>query len=673
MKKLSRLFLALLVLSLAITMLGACDNEKNVGTIISKECRVTVDFCGGEIPEDFAESVVISKGSGISELPTPTREGHDFLGWFVGDEPYSPDSTFSKNTTITAKWKAHTFTVTFLDYFGDYIEEQTVDWGTAATPPAVPEKLGELNHQGWDPDISCIKSDLVVTPVYDYSYYTVTFNSSGGTPIASQTVKYNELPVLPEPPEKSAQTFSAWFKDKTLTEEYKFNIALNEDVTLYAYYKKDYTEISTAEQLNNIRYEYDDVSGKIEGKYILVNDISLSADKWEPINEFNGIIDGNGYKIYDFTMSGTDENLGFVNTNNGIIKNLSFDEFAFAYNRANQPISRVGVIAAVNNGTIKNCKLISGDMEMSASLSAAWNHTIAVYFGGLVGINYGTVTECANNVDMRISTSSHHYSYSYTAFIGLHLASIAGLNHGIIKESCAQGTITYSLAVSASRGYASTQAYIGGIAGLSQKATAKISECISEVNIAVTGSGSGGGTKAIYSGGLVGYNDASAVLADSIAKGTVNITNSSQHLGGTVGGAVGTNTGAATATNIFCDVDITIGDAVSASVGGIVGNNAASGVTNKAVFTGDISLGANSGSYGFVFAAQNGSTNLSYYSASSILKKGNEIAVPTNTDGTIEHLHVILKGDFFFNTLSWDSEVWAFEGTEHPTLKCFEK
>lgn len=63
------------------------------------------------------------------ELPTPTREGHTFLGWFDGDSAYN-NAPITADKTLTAHWQINTYTVTFMSD-GEVYKEVVVEWGTS--------------------------------------------------------------------------------------------------------------------------------------------------------------------------------------------------------------------------------------------------------------------------------------------------------------------------------------------------------------------------------------------------------------------------------------------------------------------------------------------------------------------------------------------------------------
>lgn len=89
--------------------------------------KYTVSFNsnGGEA----VEALTVDWNSTPSELPTPTREGHTFLGWFDGDSAYD-NAPITADKTLTAHWQINTYTVTFMSD-GEVYKEIVVEWGTS--------------------------------------------------------------------------------------------------------------------------------------------------------------------------------------------------------------------------------------------------------------------------------------------------------------------------------------------------------------------------------------------------------------------------------------------------------------------------------------------------------------------------------------------------------------
>ena len=67
------------------------------------------------------------------------------------------------------------------------------------------------------------------------SSYTVTFNSQGGSAVATQTVNPGEKAAEPAAPAKTYFTFSGWYKEAACINAWIFNTdTVNGNVTLFA-------------------------------------------------------------------------------------------------------------------------------------------------------------------------------------------------------------------------------------------------------------------------------------------------------------------------------------------------------------------------------------------------------------------------------------------------------
>jgi uncharacterized repeat protein (TIGR02543 family) len=71
------------------------------------------------------------------------------------------------------------------------------------------------------------------------SYITVTFDTMGGSEIASVNLSYGSKLTKPEDPEKPGKVFVDWYTDSTLSSLYDFNAAVTADLTLYAKWDDD--------------------------------------------------------------------------------------------------------------------------------------------------------------------------------------------------------------------------------------------------------------------------------------------------------------------------------------------------------------------------------------------------------------------------------------------------
>ena len=69
--------------------------------------------------------------------------------------------------------------------------------------------------------------------------HQITFDSLGGTDVASQTQMYGETLNLPEPPTREGYEFTGWHKDHACFEPWNIEVdTIQSDMTLYAGWEK---------------------------------------------------------------------------------------------------------------------------------------------------------------------------------------------------------------------------------------------------------------------------------------------------------------------------------------------------------------------------------------------------------------------------------------------------
>ena len=214
-------------------------------TVYAKWAKlITVSFSLGYDGAKAPDSVTIEQGSAIGELPVPSRSGYAFEGWYDGATKASASTAFNSDTTLTAKWVANAYQVTFyLD--GSVYSTGTVSYGQCVTRPADPAIEGHT-FLGWYADADCatqydfnsaIKDEGNVS-VYgktQVNTYTVSFDTAGGSAVDSQTVDYGSTATRPEAnPTREGYTFAGWYADAACTTEFNFAAPVKADVVVYA-------------------------------------------------------------------------------------------------------------------------------------------------------------------------------------------------------------------------------------------------------------------------------------------------------------------------------------------------------------------------------------------------------------------------------------------------------
>ena len=206
---------------------GADINDKtNIPNPTGKP--VTVIYKDGS--DEYAKQIV-QKGEKAIEPDVPSRQGYQFTGWYLDDTKYDFNAAVTGNMTLTAKWTANSYTITFDTNGGSAVAPITQDYGTAITAPADPTREG-YTFIGWDKAIPSTMpaENVTITAKWKVNQYTITFDSNGGSAVAPITQDYGTAITAPADPTRGGYTFIGWDKaipatmpagDMTITAKWK--------------------------------------------------------------------------------------------------------------------------------------------------------------------------------------------------------------------------------------------------------------------------------------------------------------------------------------------------------------------------------------------------------------------------------------------------------------------
>ena len=144
----------------------------------------------------------------------PTKEGHTFTGWYKGEEKWNFADAVTEALTLTAKWTANRYTITFKPENGGEDIIITQDYGTAITAPANPTKTG-YTFAGWDREIPSAMpaGDMTITARWTVNQYTITFKPENGGEDIIITQDYGTAVTAPANPTKTGYTFAGWDRE----------------------------------------------------------------------------------------------------------------------------------------------------------------------------------------------------------------------------------------------------------------------------------------------------------------------------------------------------------------------------------------------------------------------------------------------------------------------------
>lgn len=205
---------------------------------------VNFNHMGGVYQGKTNTYFVVNKQSTISKI-IPINDGYELVGWFTDQElknEYVFSYVVTTNLNLYAKWETLIFTITFETFGGSEVASQTLNKYQKVTCPSTPTKPGH-NFVAWFSDEECkteynfdtqVISSFTLYAKWDAEEYTITFNSTGGTSVQSQTISYGEKVIKPEDPTKPDYLFGGWYSDEALNNLYDFNAVVTQTLTLYA-------------------------------------------------------------------------------------------------------------------------------------------------------------------------------------------------------------------------------------------------------------------------------------------------------------------------------------------------------------------------------------------------------------------------------------------------------
>jgi uncharacterized repeat protein (TIGR02543 family) len=222
-----------LFILLLLSLMG-CQKQK------IEEIIVHFEVNGGQTLEDLVLILPIDPLS----LPTPIKEGHTFLGWYL-EETFitllTIDMKISKNMTVYAKWNPNTYTVYFiLDQ--EIFDEILVLYGNPIVLPQVPIKIGYI-FIGWYLDQllsmpyvfdTMPSHDVTLYAKFEHNIYYLDVDTQNGELDYRIGLHYQDQIPLLATPLKEGYTFIGWYLDFQWIQPMDLINMPNHDVSIYA-------------------------------------------------------------------------------------------------------------------------------------------------------------------------------------------------------------------------------------------------------------------------------------------------------------------------------------------------------------------------------------------------------------------------------------------------------
>lgn len=208
-------------------------------------------------PYSFISNLIQDYNTRVYAPQNPTKTGCTFAGWYEDRDltiPYVFTTMPAENITVYAKWNPNPLPITYyLDGGTNSLNNPTTY--NVETPTITlenPTKPG-YTFLGWYENPYFNTPQIITIPTGTYktmnlyakwaiNKYTITFDSKGGSSVASIAQVPNSKVTTPTAPTKNGYTFDGWYTDSDLTTTYTFTTMPEQNFTLYAKWNRaDYT------------------------------------------------------------------------------------------------------------------------------------------------------------------------------------------------------------------------------------------------------------------------------------------------------------------------------------------------------------------------------------------------------------------------------------------------
>ncbi len=477
----------------------ALNNEDITVNAVYTPKTYTLNFDYKEADGGIDEnSKTVTFDQSVGKLPTPTKVGYIFDGWYLGDQKITSSTKWINDDDEFYMLVAHYIAVHVVHFYVDgeqYKDVEYLEGQNTIEEPAVPVKKG---YTGVWEKYTLNNSDITVNAVYTAKNYKLVFDYNGATDgigLDSKIVTYDEIVGdLPQPTAGLSNIFVGWYiGDVCINSSTVWTYDGQDAYIVQAHYEcLDFYGGSGTEQNPFLIESVDDfLNIKLYPTvyYELITDIDMTDIDYTVISSFSGNLDGKGHCINNLSLysNAVETNkIGIFGINNGTVRNLNLRYCSFTLSpmhHNNTVTNYCGTIAGVNNGTIENChilesKVISNSSDVADKFmtqfnedpreiergSANWTTWITqsfatpiskwpavpmdVFAGGIVGLNSGNVINCsfggkveANMYNMHCYCNDNKAGISGKGQHNCFAGGLAGQNEGTISQSEANAQV----------------------------------------------------------------------------------------------------------------------------------------------------------------------------------------------------------------------------------------
>lgn len=150
--------------------------------------------------------------------------------------------------------------------------------------------------------------DIPGSSIEDSVFHTITFESNGGSSVASMEILQGGVITEPSPPSKENHLFAGWFKDSSFNYLWDFsNSIIDQDVTLYA----KWTAVSvspweligsagiSAGEADTISLKIDNANNPVIAYRDYENNKKITVKQWNSISSQWEVLGSEGFSVSD--------------------------------------------------------------------------------------------------------------------------------------------------------------------------------------------------------------------------------------------------------------------------------------------------------------------------------------------------------------------------------------
>ena len=211
--------------------------------------------------EDRITTKEVNYNAKVEPVTNQGKTGYTFKYWSIekGGEEYNFNTLVTENITLYAVYEINTYKVTFKNYDGSTLQEETLGYGTlpkykGEAPTREKTKEYTYTFKGWDKEITEVTNnqEYIATYTETKNKYNVKFTNYDGSILQEETLEYGTIPVYKgdvptrEKTEEYTYTFKDWNKEITEVTDNEIYIAVykeekNKYTVIYMDGEREYT------------------------------------------------------------------------------------------------------------------------------------------------------------------------------------------------------------------------------------------------------------------------------------------------------------------------------------------------------------------------------------------------------------------------------------------------